>query len=483
MTQITTLLPNTKTATFDDMKSFEINRETNDHFNEEHLSFKANEGITEELIRTISAHKKEPEWMLQKRLEGLKLFHQLKMPDWGPSLNDLDLSKIHFFMLPNAPQNATKWEDVPADIKKTFDKLGIPEAEKKVLAGVGAQYESQVVYHSLKKEWEDQGVVFLDCDEALQKYPELVKKYFMTTCVPMSLHKFAALHAAVWSGGTFIYIPKGVKLKTPLQAYFRMNARKGGQFEHTLIIVDEGAEVHYIEGCSAPSYTENSLHAGCVEIHVLKGARARYSSIENWSRNTYNLNTKRAVVYEDSVIEWVNGNMGSKVTMLYPCSVLVGDRSKSDFIGIAFAGKAQNQDTGCKTIHIGKNTSSTITSKSISKNGGITSYRGLLSIKPSAKNAKASVKCDALMIDNESQSNTYPYMDIKDSTAEVAHEATVGKISEEQIFYLMSRGLDEDTATKMIVSGFIEPIVKELPLEYAVELNRLIELEMEGSLG
>lgn len=483
MTQITTLLPNTKTATFEDMKSFEINRETYDHINEENLTFKAEEGITEELVRTISQQKNEPEWMLQKRLEGLRLFHQLKMPDWGPSLKDLDLSKIHFFVLPNAKQNARTWEDVPADIKKTFDKLGIPEAEKNALAGVGAQYESQVVYHNLKKEWEDQGVVFLDCDEALQKYPELVKKYFMTTCVPIGLHKFAALHAAVWSGGTFIYIPKGVKLKSPLQAYFRMNARKGGQFEHTLIIVDEGAEVQYIEGCSAPSYTENSLHAGCVEIHVLKNARARYSSIENWSRNTYNLNTKRAVVYEDGVIEWVNGNMGSHVTMLYPCSILLGDRSKSDFIGIAFAGKGQNQDTGCKTIHVGKKTSSTILSKSISKEGGITSYRGLLSIKPSAKNATSSVKCDALMMDSESQSNTYPYMDIKDSSAQVAHEATVGKISEEQIFYLMSRGLDEDTATQMIVSGFIEPIVKELPLEYAVELNRLIELEMEGSLG
>ncbi len=476
------LVPKTKTATFEDMKQFDINRETYDHHNEERLKFAA-EGINEELVRKISAFKNEPDWMLQKRLAGLELFYQLKLPDWGPSLSELDLSKIRFFLLPDAPHNATRWEDVPEDIKKTFDKLGIPEAEKKVLAGVGAQYESQVVYHNLKKEWKEQGVVFLDCDEAVQTHPELVKKYFMTSCVPIGLHTFSALHAAVWSGGTFIYVPRGVKLKMPLQAYFRMNARKGGQFEHTLIIVDEGAEVHYIEGCSAPSYTENALHAGCVEIHVLKGARARYSSIENWSKNTYNLNTKRAVVHEDGIIEWINGNMGSKVTMLYPCSILLGDRSKSDFIGIAFASRGQNQDTGCKTIHVGKNTSSTILSKSISKNGGITSYRGLLSIKPSAKNAKSSVKCDALMIDNESQSNTYPYMDVKESGAEVAHEATVGKISEEQLFYLMSRGLGEDSATQMIVSGFIEPITKELPLEYAIELNRLIELEMEGSLG
>jgi Fe-S cluster assembly protein SufB len=305
----------------------------------------------------------------------------------------------------------------------------------------------------------------------------------MTTCVPPSLHKFAALHAAVWSGGTFIYIPKNVKLSMPLQAYFRMNAKQAGQFEHTLIIVDEGAEMQYIQGCSAPQYSQNSLHAGCVEIHVLKGARARYSSIENWSRNTYNLNTKRAIVHEDAIIEWVNGNMGSNITMLYPASVLLGARSKSDFIGIAFAGKGQNQDTGCKIHHIGKDTSSTIISKSISKDGGITTYRGVVSVSKSAENATASVKCDTLMMDNISESNTYPYMDVIAKNVEVGHEATVGKINEEQIFYLMSRGLDEDTATQMIVSGFIEPIVKELPLEYAVELNRLIQLEMEGSLG
>ena len=467
----------------EDMGSFEINRENYDSFNEERLAFRPKPGISEEIVREISRQKNEPGWMLQKRLAGYKAFLELSIPDWGPSLDKLDLSQIYFYMVPDAKKNASTWEEVPDDIKKTFERLGIPEAEQKVLSGVGAQYESQVVYHKLKEEWEKQGVVFLDCDEALKQYPELVKKFFMTTCVPVRLHKFSALHAAVWSGGTFIYIPRGVKLTTPLQAYFRMNAKRGGQFEHTLIIVDEGAEVHYIEGCSAPSYTSNSLHAGCVEIHVLKGARARYSSIENWSRNTYNLNTKRAVVYEDGIIEWVNGNMGSCVTMLYPASMLIGDRSKSNFIGIAFAGAGQNQDTGCKTVHIGKDTASTIMSKSISKDGGITSYRGLLSVKPGAVHATAKVNCDALMMDNKSQSNTYPYMDVKEPTTDLAHEATVGKINDEQVFYLMSRGLGEEAATQMIVSGFIEPVVKELPLEYAVELNRLIQLEMEGSLG
>ena len=465
------------------MKDFEINREAYDHYNEERLTFKAKEGINEEVVRAISKDKGEPDWMLQIRLKGLKMFKELPLPTWGPSLAKLDLSQIHFFMKPDAQRNAQSWDDVPEDIKKTFEKLGIPEAERKALSGVGAQYESEVIYHKLKEEWESKGVIFLDCDEAVIKHPELIKKYFMTSCVPIGLHAFTALHAAVWSGGTFIYVPKGVKVTTPLQAYFRMNAKKGGQFEHTLIIVDEGAEVHYIEGCSAPQYTQSSLHAGCVEIHVLKGARARYSSIENWSRNTFNLNTKRAVVYEDGVIEWVNGNLGSGVTMLYPASILIGDRAKSDFIGIAFAGKDQNQDTGSKVVHVGKGTSSTISSKSISKNGGITTYRGLLTVAKGAKNTKSSVNCDALMMDNKSISNTFPFMDIKENSVDIAHEATVGKISKDHIFYLMSRGLDEETATRMIVSGFIEPIVKELPLEYAVELNRLIELEMEGSLG
>jgi Fe-S cluster assembly protein SufB len=462
---------------------FEINRETYDSFNEERLVYKAKEGLTEELVREISASKQEPDWMLQIRLKGLKLFNQLQTPTWGPNLDNLNLDEIHYYMRSDAQKNSHTWDDVPDDIKQTFEKLGIPKAEREALGGVGAQYESEVVYHNLKKELVEKGVVFLDCDEAVKQYPELVQKYFMTTCVPIGLHKFSALHAAVWSGGTFIYVPKGVVVDQPLQAYFRMNAKKGGQFEHTLIIVDEGAHVSYIEGCSAPQYTQNSLHAGCVEIHVLKGARARYSSIENWSRNTYNLNTKRAIVGDDGIIEWINGNMGSGVTMLYPASLLVGERSKSDFIGIALANKNQNQDTGCKVTHVGKYSSSTITSKSISLNGGISTYRGLVSIRRGAIGASSNIECDALMLDNISQSNTIPYMDIKEKNVTVAHEAKVGKISEEQIFYLMSRGLDEETAVQMIVSGFIEPIVKELPLEYAVELNRLIELEMEGSLG
>jgi len=845
------------------IQDFEIRREIYDDHNEERLKFKAEPGITEELVRQISKDKNEPEWMLKKRLIGLKIFNEKLLPDWGPNLSELDISQIVFFIKPDAKKNTKSWDDVPVDIRKTYEKLGIPEAEQRVLGGVGAQYESEVLYHNLRKDLEEKGVVFLDMDEAVQKYPELVKEYFMTTCVPIALHKFSALHAAVWSGGTFIYVPKNVKVDFPLQAYFRMNAKKGGQFEHTLIIVDEGAEVQYIEGCftkgnkvttnpdyknienvkggdkllthdgsykrvkekyvtsysgtiaktklwgdsineievtedhpflyvdrerknernknwnprwnipkyfkkgdylalpinktivskdfyeieikeykgktsgfksvkklipsnkgffklvgyylaegsisrghylnfsfgsherknieevkkllkevfsinktlemkhkknngislvvcstelcrifehfgkkanlkaipnwmmmenqekqkeliksyfygdgnyynkktnsgfkevfrinsiseklimqcrdillrlgivafinkrdrskekrqimytlgisgesmikfgeivginvnakmhskkratmfyinedfafypirnielkdvenepvynfavednetfcvagvavhncSSPIYTENSLHAGCVEIHVKKGARARYSSIENWSKNTYNLNTKRAIVDEDGIIEWVNGNNGSKCTMLYPASILAGDRSKADFIGIAFAGKGQNQDTGSKVVHIGKNTSSTVISKSISKDGGVTSYRGLLHVKKGAINSKSKIQCDALMIDNTSQSNTFPYINVEEPTTTLAHEATVGKISEEQIFYLMSRGLNEERASQIIVSGFIEPIVKELPLEYAVELNRLIQLEMEGSLG
>jgi len=461
----------------------EIDRLTYDHYNKDKLIYKAKPGLTKEIVEEISKQKKEPEWMLKKRLKAFEIFQKMPTPTWGPSLKDLDLNQIIFYQRPDAKNNATKWEDVPEDIKKTFEKLGIPEAERKALAGAGAQYESDVVYHNLKKEWEDKGVIFLDCDVALQEHPDLVKKYFMTSCVPVTLHKFAALHAAVWSGGTFIYVPPNIKVGMPLQAYFRMNAKKGGQFEHTLIIVDKGAQVEYIEGCSAPQYNVNSLHAGCVEIHVLEGARARYSSIENWSRNTYNLNTKRAIVQKNGVIEWINGNMGSKLTMLYPTSVLVGENAKSDFIGVAFAGKGQNQDTGTKVYHLAPNTTSTVQSKSISKGGGITSYRGLLHIKKGAKNCKSHVQCDALMVDNISKSNTFPYMDVKEKDVELGHEATVGKISDDQVFYLMSRGLNQEAARQMIVSGFIEPIVKALPLEYAVELNRLIEMEMEGSLG
>ncbi len=463
--------------------NIEINRENYDHYNPEDLTFKATPGVSEELVRQISKDKGEPEWMLQKRLTGLRVFQEKPMPNWGPDLSDLDLSKITFYMKPNAKKNSRSWADVPEDIRNTYERLGIPKAEQESLGGVGAQYESEIVYHNLKKELEDQGVVFLDMDEAVKQYPEMVRKYFMTTCVTINLHTFSALHAAVWSGGTFIYIPKNVKVNIPLQAYFRMNAKKGGQFEHTLIIVDEGAEVHYIEGCSAPQYTENSLHAGCVEVHVLKGARARYSSIENWSKNTYNLNTKRAMVHEDAVMEWVNGNLGSKVTMLYPCSMLIGKNAKTDYIGIAYAGKDQYQDTGCKVYHLAQNTSSSILSKGISKNGGVSSYRGLIEIKKGCINSKSIVRCDGLMLDNESKALTLPSMNVGENDVNVAHEAAIGKVGEEQLFYLMSRGLSEEEATNMIVSGFIEPIIKELPLEYAVELNRLIQLEIENSVS
>ncbi|MBP7708362.1 Fe-S cluster assembly protein SufB [Candidatus Pacearchaeota archaeon] len=459
-----------------------MDRSKYDEYIPEKHKFKSDLGLTEETVRQISTDKNEPAWMLDRRLKAFKLFKEMPWPKFGPSLTDLDLEKIHFYIKPDANKNSRTWEEVPKEIRETYEKLGIPQAERNYLAGVGAQFESEIVYHSLKKELEEKGVIFLDCDEALKQHPELFKKYFMNTCISPNLHKFAALHAAVWSGGTFIYIPKGVIIKEPLQAYFRMNAKKAGQFEHTLIILDEGSEVHYIEGCSAPQYTENSLHAGGVEIHVLKNARARYSSIENWSKNTYNLNTKRAVVQENAVMEWVNGNMGSKVTMLYPCSVLVGENSKTDYIGIAFAGKDQNQDTGCKVYHLAKNTSSNVLSKSISLDGGISTYRGFVEIKQGASGSTTCVKCDGLMLDNKSQANTIPAMNVKENDVKVSHEASVGKIGEEQLFYLMSRGLTEDEATKLIVSGFIEPIVKNLPLEYAVELNRLIELEIENSV-
>jgi len=466
----------------DKKQEIEISRERYDHANPENLSYKAQPGITEELVRQISKDKNEPEWMLEKRLLGLRIFNEKPMPNFGPSLEELDLDEIIYYMRPNAKKNSTSWDDVPDDIKETYEKLGIPEAERTSLGGVGAQYESEVVYHKLREDLEKKGVIFLDLDEAVQQHPELVKKYFMTNCVPINLHKFSALHTAVWSGGTFIYVPKGVKVDVPLQAYFRMNAKKGGQFEHTLIIVDEGANLHYIEGCSAPQYKENSLHAGCVEVHVLKNARARYSSIENWSRNTYNLNTKRAVVHEDAVMEWVNGNLGSKVTMLYPCSMLIGKNAKTDYIGIAYAGEGQYQDTGCKVYHLAENTSSSVLSKGISIDGGISSYRGLVNIKEGAKGSKSNVRCDGLMLDNKSKALTFPAMDVHENDVKVAHEATVGKIEQDQLFYLMSRGLDENEAIKLIVSGFIEPLIKELPLEYAVELNRLIELEIENSV-
>ncbi len=459
-----------------------IDRSLYDTANKEDSKYRALPGVTEDVVREISKQKNEPAWMLEKRLAAFELFEKTKTPTWGPDLSDLDLDEIVYFVRPNT-QEATRWEDVPDDIKATFDKLGIPEAEKKALAGVGAQYDSDVVYHNIQDDLKEKGVIFENMDVAVQKYPELVKKYFMTQCIPINDHKFIMLHAAVWSGGTFIYVPKGVKVDLPLQAYFRMNAESGGQFEHTLIIADEGSELQYIEGCSAPRYTKNSLHAGGVEIFVHKNARVRYSSIENWSKNTYNLNTKRALVDENAVVEWVNGNMGSGVTMLYPSSVLRGRGARSDSLGIAFAGEGQNQDTGAKVIHTAPDTKSTIRAKSISAGNGITTYRGLVKVTKQAERSSISVECDALLIDKNSVTKTHPYMKIDNDNVNIAHEARVGKIGDEEIFYLMSRGLSEEEAMQLVVAGFIEPIVKALPLEYALELNKLIELEMEGAVG
>jgi Fe-S cluster assembly protein SufB len=462
-------------------KDITVTRDVYDARDDAKTKYVAPRGLSEAVVREISRQKGEPAWMLEKRLKGLELFLKTPMPSWGPSLAKLDLDEIVYFARPDAKESKT-WEEVPDEIRRTFEKLGIPEAERNALSGVGAQYDSDVVYHNLKKEWEDQGVVFENMDVAVREHPDLVRKHFMTDCIPVHDHKFIMLHAAVWSGGTFIYVPPGVRVTVPLQAYFRMNQEAGGQFEHTLIIVDKGAYVEYIEGCSAPRFASSALHAGCVELHVKEGARIKYSSIENWSKNTFNLNTKRAVVDRDGMVEWLNGNMGSGATMLYPCSVLRGEGARSESLGVAFAGRGQDQDTGAKSIHVAPNTTSVIRAKSISKDGGVSTYRGLVRVSPAAKGAKVAVNCDALILDEGSVSNTYPTMRIE-GEADVAHEATVGRIGEEEIFYLRSRGLTEEQATKMIVSGFIEPVVKRLPLEYAVELNKLIELEMEGSVG
>jgi len=459
-----------------------LSTEIYDKSDDVNTKFETIKGLTEDVVHQISKYKNEPDWMLNLRLKSLKIFKELKMPIWGPDLENLDLTKITYFNDPETTP-AKSWDDVPENIRRTFDALGIPEAEKKALAGVGAQFDSSTVYHHLEKELEDKGVIFMDMDEAVKKHPEIIKKNFMKQCIAPNLHKFAALHGAVWSGGTFIYIPKNVKLDQPLQAYFRMNKAGFGQFEHTLIILEENASLHYVEGCSAPKYNENSLHAGGVEIIVHKNATMRYSSVENWSKNTYNLNTKRSIVYENASMEWVSGNMGSKKTMLYPATILVGEHSSSTHIGVAYASKDQEQDTGAKVYHMAPNTTSIIKNKSISREGGITNYRGIVKISKNAKNSSSAVDCDALMLDNKSQSNTYPTMDIQNKNVTVAHEARVGKISDEQIFYLQSRGISEEHAMQMIVNGFMEPLVKELPLEYASEMNKLIELDMEGKLG
>ncbi len=417
--------------------------------------------------------------MLNKRLNGLKLFQTTPIPKFGPSLAELDLDKIIYYVEPDAKESKS-WDEVPQEIKDTFDRLGIPEAEKKALGGAGAQYDGGMVYHNLKKRLEEQGVIFENMDTAVQKYPDLVKKYFMTTCISVSTHKFTMLHAAVWSGGSFIYVPKNVKVELPLQAYFRMNAEKGGQFEHTLIIIDEGAELHYIEGCSSPRYQNSALHAGCVEIFVMPNAKMKYTSIENWSKNVYNLNTKRAIVEKNAAMYWVNANNGSKTTMLYPMSVLKGEGSFTDSLGIAIANHGQNQDTGSKVLHLAPNTSSVIRSKSISTNGGTATYRGSVHITKKAINATTQVVCNSLLMDDISVANTIPEMKIDNSNVTAAHEATTGKIGDEEIFYLMSRGLSKEEAIKMIITGFVEPITKALPLEYAIEFNKLIDMEIEG---
>ncbi|MGM0372107.1 MAG: Fe-S cluster assembly protein SufB [Halobacteriota archaeon] len=455
---------------------------------EQSSAFESEMGLNEETVRVISEDKDEPEWMLERRLRALEHYKNMPMPtDWPgqPDLSELDIQKIIPYIRPDVETRgeAETWEDLPDEIRDTFDKLGIPEAEKEALSGVGAQYESEVVYQNMKEQWEKKGVIFMNMDRAVQEHPELVKEHFMTKAVPPSDNKFAALHGAVWSGGSFVYIPEDVSVEMPIQAYFRMNSEGMGQFEHTLIVAEPGSEVHYIEGCSAPQYATHNLHSGAVEIFVREDAHVQYSTVQNWSKNTFNLNTKRALVDANATMEWVSGSMGSKATMLYPCSVLKGEGATDNHITIAFAGEGQDIDTGAKVYHNAPKTKSTIESKSISKDGGRTNYRGLVHIANGASQSSTSVECDALMFDNKSTSDTMPYMEINESTVDVAHEATVGKIGDEDVFYLQSRGLDDDDAKQMIVAGFIEPITEELPLEYAVELNRLIELEMEGSLG
>ncbi|HQV69379.1 MAG TPA: Fe-S cluster assembly protein SufB [Thermoflexales bacterium] len=448
----------------------------------ENYTFKSKRGLSEEVVRQISAMKKEPEWMLNFRLKSLESFETKPMPNWGSDkLHGIDFDSIYYYIKPTENQ-ANTWEDLPAEIKNTYDKLGIPEAEKKYLAGVGAQYESEVIYHSIAKDLADKGVIFLDTDSALREHPDLFRQYFGTV-IPYNDNKFAALNSSVWSGGSFIYVPPGVHVELPLQAYFRINAKNVGQFERTLIIVDEGAQAHYVEGCTAPVYSSDSLHSAVVEIIVKEGGRFRYTTIQNWSTNVYNLVTKRAVAYKNATMEWVDGNLGSKLTMKYPAVYLMDEGAHGEILSIAFAGKGQHQDAGGKVVHAAPKTTSKIISKSISKDGGRTSYRGLLKVHKDAEGSKSSVVCDALLLDEHSRSDTYPYIEIDNDNVNIGHEASVSKIGEEQLFYAMSRGLSEEEASSMVVSGFIEPLVKELPMEYAIEMNRLIALQMEGTVG
>ncbi|HWS32765.1 MAG TPA: Fe-S cluster assembly protein SufB [Actinoplanes sp.] len=442
----------------------------------------AQRGLSEAVVRNISGLKSEPQWMLDLRLKGLRLFDRKPMPHWGADLTGIDFQNIKYFVRSTEKQ-AASWEDLPEDIKATYDKLGIPEAEKqRLVAGVAAQYESEVVYHAIREDLEEQGVLFLDTDTALKEHEELFREYFGTV-IPVGDNKFAALNTSVWSGGSFIYVPKGVHVDIPLQAYFRINTENMGQFERTLIIADEGSYVHYVEGCTAPIYSSDSLHSAVVEIVVKKNARVRYTTIQNWSNNVYNLVTKRATCEEGATMEWVDGNIGSKVTMKYPAVYMTGPYAKGEVLSIAMAGEGQHQDSGAKMVHAAPHTSSTIVSKSIARGGGRTSYRGLVQVLEGSSSSKSTVKCDALLVDTISRSDTYPYVDIREDDVNMGHEATVSKVSEDQLFYLMSRGLTEDEAMAMIVRGFIEPIAKELPMEYALELNRLIELQMEGAVG
>ena len=460
----------------------DIDRSIYDIRDEENDAYRMQEGLTPEIIETLSKEKDDPVWMQQFRLESLQIYNEMPVPDWGPSIDGLDIDHIATYVRPKTGMK-NRWKDVPKDIKDTFDRLGIPQAERKSLAGVGAQYDSELVYHNVREEVAAEGVVYMDIESALKgEYADVVKKYFMKLVTPRD-HKFAALHGAVWSGGSFVYVPKGVHLSIPLQSYFRLNAKGAGQFEHTLIIVDEGASLHFIEGCSAPKYNVANLHAGCVELYVKKNAKLRYSTIENWSKNMYNLNTKRALVEENGTIEWISGSFGSHVGCLYPMSVLKGDNSKTEFTGVTFAGKGQNLDTGAKVLHIGKNTSSFMNTRSISKSGGISTFRSSVVVEKNAKGARSSVSCQSLMLDSESRSDTIPAMDIRTADAAIGHEAKIGSISSEAVFYLMSRGMTEEDARALIVSGFADNVSKELPVEYAVEMNNLIQLEMKGSIG
>ena len=460
----------------------DIDRSVYDIKDEEKDVYQVSEGLTPAIVEQISKEKNDPEWMHDFRLRSLEIYDQLNVPDWGPSIDGLNMNNIVTYVRPNTKMSA-KWSDVPKDIKDTFDRLGIPQAERKSLAGVGAQYDSELVYHNVKDEVSEQGVIYSDIESAMHgEYADMIKDHFMKLVTPED-HKFAALHGAVWSGGSFVYVPKGVQLSIPLQSYFRLNAKGAGQFEHTLIIVDEGASLHFIEGCSAPKYNVANLHAGCVELYVAKNAKLRYSTIENWSKNMYNLNTKRAVVEEGGRIEWVSGSFGSHVSYLYPMSILKGRGAHMEFTGITFAGKGQNLDTGAKVVHSAPDTTSYINTKSISKDGGVSTFRSSVVVTAAARHSKSSVSCQSLMLDAVSQSDTIPAMDIRTRDADIGHEARIGRISDKAVFYLMSRGISEEDARAMIVSGFADNVSKELPLEYAVEMNNLIRLEMKGGIG